>query len=65
MCTGDKKVQVKDPCYHRFSIQITDFGDCSPEFFSEDKEDYLVYLADPVESSTGRFQLQQIIPKQW
>ena len=29
---------------------IANFGDSSPEFFSEDEEDYSVYLVDPVET---------------
>ena len=33
-----------------FSLLSANFGNCSPEFFSEDEEDYSVYLVDPVET---------------
>ena len=37
-------------CYRSSSVLIANFGDSSPEFFSEDEEDYSVYLVDPVET---------------
>ena len=37
-------------CYRSSSRLIADFGNSSPEFFSEDEEDYSVYLVDPVET---------------
>ena len=36
--------------YRSSSMLIANFGDSSPEFFSEDEEDYSVYLVDPVET---------------
>ena len=39
-----------DACYHPSLILSGGFGDYSPEFFSEDEEDYSVYLVDPVET---------------
>ena len=33
-----------------FFLLNANFGDYSPEFFSEDEEDYSVYLVDPVET---------------
>jgi hypothetical protein len=50
LCAGDKPIQVRDACYRSFSRLTENFGDCSPEFFSEDEEDYSVYLVDPVET---------------
>jgi len=41
---------VGDACYRSFYMLIAKRGDYSPEFFSEDEEDYSVYLVDPVET---------------
>lgn len=39
-----------DPYYCSFSTLSLNFDCHSPEFFSEDEEDYSVYLVDPVET---------------
>ena len=39
-----------DLWYYSFSVLSANFGDYSPEFLSEDEEDYSVYLVDPVET---------------
>ena len=41
---------MRDAYRRSFSTLSADFGDSSPEFFSEDEEDYSVYLVDPVET---------------
>ena len=44
LCTGDKLIQVRDMCHRSSSILIANFGEYSPEVFSEDEEDHSVYL---------------------
>ena len=41
---------MRGTCHRSFSILSPNFGGCSPEFFSEDEEDFSVYLVDPVET---------------
>ena len=41
---------MRGVCCRSFSILSVNFGDYSPEFFSEEEEDYSVYLVDPVET---------------
>ena len=41
---------MRGACYRSFSILSVNFGDYSPELFSEEEEDYSVYLVDPVET---------------
>ena len=49
-------------CYRSSSRLIADFGNSSPEFFSEDEEDYSVYLVDPVETQQSGSTLNNASP---